>query len=300
MKVLISGSTGLIGSAFVSSWAKDGNEVVRLVRGAANTPDTIAWAPSKGILDRGAFEGVEGVVHLAGENIGSGRWTPAKKAAIRESRVRSTELLAQTMAELDRPPAVWVCASAIGYYGDRGDELLDEDSGPGEGFLPELCQAWEAACMPAVDRGIRVVNLRFGVVLSPHGGALKQMLPPFRLGLGGRIGSGKQITSWIALEDAVRAIRHSLEHPNTRGPVNATTPNPVTNAEFSKALGKALSRPAVVPVPATAIRLMVGEMADALLLSSANVIPRKLNETGFSFLYPELEAAFAAMLHSNS
>jgi uncharacterized protein (TIGR01777 family) len=236
-------------------------------------------------------------VHLAGENIAE-RWTPAKKVQIRDSRVKGTELLSKTLAGLSSPPAVLVSASAVGYYGDRGEEPLTDDSAPGRGFLAEVCQAWEAATEPARERGIRVVRLRLGVVLSAAGGALAKMLPPFRLGLGGRLGSGRQYVSWIALGDVVGSIQHAIVTGGLQGATNAVAPRAVTNQEFTKTLGKVLARPTAIPLPAFAARLMFGEMADELLLASARVQPAKLLASGYQFRHPELEAALRHLLAS--
>ncbi|MFQ5915907.1 MAG: TIGR01777 family oxidoreductase, partial [Nitrospinota bacterium] len=239
---------------------------------------------------------MDAAVHLSGENIGEGRWTAAKKAAIRDSRVKSTRLLAETLARLEQPPRVFVCASAVGYYGDRGEEVLREESPLGSGFLPDLSLEWESAAEPAVQKGIRVVHLRNGIVLSPKGGALAKMLPPFKLGLGGKLGSGRQYVSWISLDDMVGVIRHALERESLSGPVNAVAPNPVTNAEFTQTLGRVLSRPTVFQVPAFTLRLAFGEMADAALLASARVEPARLLASGYSFRHPELEGALRHIL----
>jgi hypothetical protein len=238
------------------------------------------------------------VVHLAGENIASGRWNAARKARIRDSRVEGTALLARTLAELENPPSVLVCASAIGYYGDRGDEVLTEDSIPADDFLGTVCREWEAASAPAAEAGIRVVSLRFGVILARSGGALAKMLTPFKMGAGGKVGSGQQFMSWISLDDAVRTIDHAIATSDLSGPVNAVSPNPVTNAEFTRALGGELRRPTVLPMPAFAARLAFGEMADALLLASARVQPKRLVESGFEFRHPEIAPALRAVLAS--
>ena len=251
MNVLVSGSSGLVGSALVAALNADGHRVKRLVRAAVrDAEDEVGWDPAGGVLDPAGLEGLDAVVHLAGENIASGRWTTAKKARIRDSRVKGTELLCQTLARLDRPPKTLVSTSAVGYYGDRGDEVLTEDSPPGHGFLAEVCEAWEAATEPAAAKGIRVVRLRIGVVLSPRGGALAKMLPAFKMGLGGRIGNGRQYMSWITLDDLVGVIRFALTNNELSGPVNAVSPNPVTNLEFTKTLGRVLHRPTVLPLPA--------------------------------------------------
>ena len=294
MKIGVSGSTGLVGSALVPFLTTSGHQVVRLVRSKPN-PGEVYWSPGEGRLDASDLEGLEAVVHLAGENI-TGRWTPAKKARIRESRVQGTQLLAGTLAELAQPPKVLVCASAIGYYGDRGEEVLREASPPGSNFLAEVCQAWEAASQPAAQKGIRVVSLRIGVVLSPRGGALGQMLLPFKLGVGGKIGSGRQYMSWIAIDDLVGVIHHALTTDSLQGPVNTVAPQAVTNLEFTKTLGRVLGRPTIFPLPAFAARLAFGQMADELLLASARVEPARLKASGYVFRTPDLEGALRRLL----
>ena len=297
MRILISGSHGLIGSALVPALTGRGHRVSRLVRSTPTVDqDEIAWDPSAGTIDRMRLDGIEAVVHLAGERIAGGRWTPGRKATIRDSRINGTHLLCNALARLARPPAVFVGASAIGYYGDRGDERLYEDSPPGSGFLAEVCQQWEAATSSAARAGLRVVNLRIGVVLSAAGGALKLMQRPFRLGLGGTLGNGRQYMSWIALDDVVGAIESALAADALRGPVNAVAPHPVTNRDFTKTLGRVLSRPTIVPVPAAALRLAFGEMADEALLASTRVEPAKLLRIGYRFQYPELEGALRHVL----
>ena len=298
MRVAITGSTGLVGSEVVSVLSAAGHEAVRLVRRApAPGEKAVRWNPAQGEVDVAGLEGFDAVIHLAGENVGSGRWTAARKAAIRDSRVNGTRLLCDALAGLARPPKTLVCASAIGYYGDRGEELLTEESSHGTGFLAEVSREWEAASGSAARKGIRVVILRIGVVLSSTGGALPRMLPLFRAGLGGVIGGGSQYLSWVALDDLPFIVLHALQCGDLSGPVNAVTPHPVTNREFTEALGKALSRPTPLPVPAFALRLAVGgEMADALLLSSTRVIPRRLEETGYRFRFPELGEALRHLL----
>ena len=236
------------------------------------------------------------VVHLAGENIAAGRWTPARKAEIRRSRVDGTRNLCEVLARLPHPPKVLVSASAIGLYGDRGAEILTEESAAGTGFLAEVCREWEAAAAPAARVGIRVVNLRFGMVLSPTGGALKKMLLPFKLGMGGRIGSGEQFTSWIALDDVIGAIHHVLCEESVRGAVNAVAPEPASNADFTRTLARVLRRPTLLPLPAFAARLALGEMADALLLGGARVMPARLQASGYRFRFPDLESALRHLL----
>ncbi|MBI3092392.1 MAG: TIGR01777 family protein [Candidatus Tectomicrobia bacterium] len=296
MKVAVSGSTGLIGSALVPLLARAGDEVVRLVRGQAKAPAEVAWDPGAGSVDTAGLAGVEGVVHLAGESIGEGKWTPQKKERIKASRVQGTRLLSEALARLEPRPRVLVCASAIGYYGDRGEETMTEASPAGRGFLAEVSQAWEAAAQAALQAGLRVVHLRFGFVLSAAGGAFPRMLLPFKMGVGGVIGPGKQYVSWISIDDAVRVIQHALTTHALRGPVNAVAPQPVTNAEFTKTLGRVLSRPTFFPLPAFAVRLMFGEMADALLLASTRVEPARLLATGYAFRHPDLEEALRDLL----
>ncbi|HEX9779773.1 MAG TPA: TIGR01777 family oxidoreductase [bacterium] len=296
MHVLVSGSSGLIGSALRRSLLQDGHRVTRLVRAAPRPgDDAVLWDPS-GAADPAGLSGADAVVHLAGEHIASGRWTAAKRARIRHSRVDGTRVLAETLARADARPGALICASAVGFYGDRGEEVLREDSPPGSGFLPEVCRAWEAAAAPAAKAGIRVVHLRFGMVLSPSGGALAMMLPVFRLGLGGRLGGGRQYQSWISIDDAVGVIRHAMTEPRLTGPVNAVAPGAPTNAEFTRALGRALKRPAGFPVPAFAVRLLFGGMADEVLLASARAEPAKLLGTGYRFHHPEPAGALEALL----
>ncbi len=297
MKILLTGASGLIGSALTAKLTDAEHEVTRLVRSSPNRERReIQWDPSAGRLDAAALEGFDAVVHLAGESIATGRWTAAKKERIRSSRVQGTRLLAETLARLQRPPEILVSASAIGYYGDRGDEELDEGSAPGSGFLAEVCRQWEAAAEPAGEAGIRVVHPRIGLVLSATGGVLAKMLPMFRLGLGGPIGSGRQYVSWITLDDLVGAICHVIATDSLSGPVNAVAPEPATNREFTRALGRALRRPARLPAPAFALRAMLGTMADELLLASTRVIPRRLVDSGFAFDDPDLEPAFRRLL----
>jgi len=291
LRIAISGASGLIGSALAGLMANEGHEIRRLVRRPAVDETEVSWAPESGEVEAERLEGLDAVVHLAGESIASGRWSASRKERIRASRVGATRLLCDALARLKAPPGVIVSASAIGYYGNRGDELLDETSPPGQGFLPEVVQAWEAAVSGAEEAGIRVVTLRIGVVLSRSGGALPRMLLPFNLGLGGRLGSGRQFMSWIALNDLISAIRFAIDTPTLSGPVNATAPEAVTNEVFTRTLGRVLRRPTLLPVPAFALRLAVGQMADEALLSSVRVRPRKLEESGFSFRHPHLEAA---------
>ena len=296
MHVLMTGSSGLIGAALARSLNASGHQIRRLLRTETADRDATSWDPVTGTFAKGAFDGVDAVVHLAGENIASRRWTPAQKAAIRDSRVDGTRRLCDAVAGLESPPGVLVAASALGYYGDRADELLDETASPGTGFLSAVCQEWEGAVEPALEQGVRVVHLRTGIVLSRLGGALAQMLLPFKLGVGGVLGSGEQYMSWIALDDILGVARLALTDDSISGPVNGVAPHPVTNREFTKTLGKVLGRPTVFPVPAFAARLAFGEMADALLLSSTRVDPAVLRSKGFEFEYPDLEAALRHVL----
>lgn len=295
MKVLVTGATGLVGRALVPFLTGGGHEVARLGRSAPGAGD-IRWDPDVGALDAEALEGFDGVVHLAGENIASGRWHATRKRRIKESRVGGTLLLARTLAGLDRPPRVLVSASAVGFYGDRGDEDLTEESPAGSGFLPELCREWEAATEAAAGKGIRVVHARLGVVLSRDGGALARMLTPFKLGAGGIVGNGRQYMSWITRDDTVAAIGHLLTTESAAGPVNVVAPAPVTNREFTATLGRVLRRPAVLPLPGFVARVVFGEMADALLLASARVKPARLLDSGYGFRHGSLEAGLRAVL----
>lgn len=300
MKIAIGGSTGLVGSALVPFLTTGGHEVARLTRGNHQPSDgtgVIAWNPADGSIDSASLEGCDAVVHLGGHNIAAGRWNDGMKRLLRESRVNSTELLSKTLAGLASPPKVFVCASAIGFYGgDRGDELLQEDSPPGTKFLSQLCQDWENAVAPAREAGIRVVNLRIGVVLSPQGGALKKMLLPFQLGGGGIVGSGKQWWSWVSIEDLPQIILHCLTTESLSGPVNAVAPGTVDNREFTKTLGRVLKRPTIVPMPAFAVRLGFGEMGEELLLGSTRVEPTQLTASGYEFAFPNLEGALRSVL----
>ena len=294
MNILVTGASGFIGSALVPRLTRSGHHVVPLRRGDPRTPNS-STSLSCPTWDIKTNDLIDAVIHLAGENIAQ-RWTPSAKARIRDSRVEGTESISRRLANLDPRPRVLLCASGIGFYGDRGDEILTEESAPGEGFLSDICKQWETACAPATRAGIRVVNLRFGVVLDPSGGALRKMLPPFRAGLGGRVGAGKQYWSWITRDDAVRAIDHALNDDSVCGPVNVVSPTPVQNAEFTKTLARVLHRPAIFPAPAFALRILVGEMADAALLASARVIPRRLQQSRFQFTDPDLEPALRKIL----
>ncbi len=295
MDVAVTGSSGLIGTALCDALSAAGHRPVRLVRRPASGADEIAWQPDAGEIDAAALDGIDAVVHLAGAGIGDRRWNAAYKQVLLESRTKSTTLLAETLAGLSRPPAAFLSGSAIGYYGPS-DAVVDESSPAGDTFLAGICVAWEAATRAAVDAGIRTALLRTGVVQTPKGGALKKTLPLFRLGLGGRFGSGSQYQSWITLDDEVAAIMHLLD-ADVAGPVNLTAPNPVTNAEFTSALGSVLGRPTVFPVPAFGPRLLLGrEMADALLFESQQVAPTVLTESGYTFLHPTIEQGLAAVL----
>ncbi|MCF7849677.1 MAG: TIGR01777 family oxidoreductase [Kiritimatiellales bacterium] len=281
MKVLVSGSSGLIGSALSASLRDDGHEVVALPRTYEEPID---------------FSGVDAVVHLAGESIAGGRWTAARKQRIEESRIVGTRQLAEQLAGSADKPEVFICASAIGFYGDSGDELLDEESGAGEGFLSNVCKKWEAAARPTDEAGIRTLSIRTGVVLSTEGGALKKMLMPFRMGGGGILGNGRQYMSWISLGDMVRSIRFLIDTDSIGGAVNLVSPNPVTNREFTKTLGQVLHRPTILPLPAFAARILFGEMADELLLGGCRVIPQKLLDAGYQFRNPDLQTVLVELL----
>ena len=297
MRILITGSSGLIGSALVAHLTDQGHQIVRLARRAvAPGEDVAVWDPAAGKLELSALEQTDAVVHLAGENIGASRWTSERKRRIRESRVRSTRLLSESLAQLAVPPSVLVSASAVGFYGSRGDEVLTEESPAGSGFLSDVCKEWEAAAEPARQKGIRVVNLRTGMVLSSKGGALQAMLPPFKAGVGGKLGDGRQFVSWIAIDDLIRAISHIIATESLSGPVNAVSPNPVRNIKMTKALGRVLRRPTILSVPAFALRLALGEMADGLLLSSQRVEPRRLLDTGFTFQFSDFETSLRHLL----
>lgn len=296
MRIAITGSSGLIGSHLVPFLTTAGHEVVRLVRGPARDADAVCWDPRSGALDTQALGDVEAIIHLAGAGIADRRWTEAYKREIRDSRVEATAALARTLASLPRPPSALICASAIGIYGSRGDEILTEASPPGTGFLAEVGVAWERAADAARQAGIRVVHLRIGIVLSPRGGALAKMLPPFLAGLGGRLGSGTQYMSWVSIDDVVGACYHALRTPTLSGPVNVTAPHPVTNADFTATLARVLRRPAMLPVPAVGLRLLFGEMGEALLLQGQRVLPRALLDSGYAFRYPDLEPALRHLL----
>jgi len=291
MRILITGGSGFIGRALCEHLGGQNHDLVTLGRGLDSD---FQWTPATGLLDSKAHQNIEAVVHLAGENVGKSRWTAAKKKRILDSREKGTRLLCEAMANAEVPPKVLLSASAVGFYGSQGDVVMDETSPAGSDFLATVCQRWEAACQPAIDAGIRVVQLRFGVVLSPEGGALKEMRLPFSLGLGGRIGSGAQWMSWIALPDVIRVIEHALNDKNFSGPMNVAA-GAVSNADFTQALGQALRRPTWFPLPEFLARLVFGEKADAMLLASTRAEPKKLRASGFEFQHADLPKALAAM-----
>jgi uncharacterized protein (TIGR01777 family) len=291
MKILVSGSHGLVGKALIRSLTSDGHEIARLVRNKPSGTREVEWHPNQGKLDAASLEGFDAVVHLAGESIASSRWSDEKKRAIRDSRVKGTALLSDALARLSRPPSMFLSASAIGYYGNRGDELLTENSAAGDDFLSNVCVEWENATKPAIEKGIRTVHARFGIILDKNEGALGKMLTPFRMGVGGRIGNGKQWMSWIAIDDVVNGLKFLISDQTTSGPVNFVAPNPVTNAKFTKTLGRVLSKPTLFPMPEFGVRLAFGEMGDALLLSSQKVKPGVLEQIGFNFKWPMLDEA---------
>jgi len=297
MRVVVSGASGLVGAALCPALQAAGHEVVALVR--SDLPG-VRWDPEADTIDAAGLEGCDAVIHLAGENIAGGRWNHSRKARIRDSRIHGTRLIAETLAGLETPPRALITASAIGYYGHRYGEVLPEYADPGTGFLPDVCGAWESAAEPAREAGIRVATVRLGVVLSQNGGALAKMLTPFRLGVGGRIGKGDQYMSWIALDDVVGVFQHVLAHDALKGPVNGVAPHPVTNLEFTKTLGRVLSRPTILPLPAIVAKLALGEMAQDLLLASTRVEPERLKQTGYRFRFPELEGALRYLLNKPS
>jgi uncharacterized protein (TIGR01777 family) len=297
----MSGAHGFVGKALSASLTRDGHEVVRLVRRerVLGQPE-VEWHPNQGRIDAKHIEGFDCFVHLAGESIASGRWTDEKKRKIRESRVRGTSLLSETIAGLTHPPKIFVSASAIGYYGDRANEVLNERSAPGKGFLSDVCVEWEDATTPAASSGTRCVKTRFGIILDADGGALEKMMTPFKLGVGGRIGDGTQWMSWIALDDVVAGLRFVIDNSAMTGPVNFVAPEPVTNAEFTETMGKVLSKPTILPMPAFVARLALGEMADALLLASTRVEPKQLLDNGFRFQHQNLQSALNHILKNTT
>lgn len=293
-RVLVSGASGPIGTALLPSFSARGYDVVRLVRGPANNGTQVSWDPAKPVSPE-AISGFDAVIHLAGESI-VGRWSAEKKEKIRASRVEGTRHLAEALAQAKNKPQVFLCSSAIGYYGNRGDEILRENSPPGAGFLPDVCRDWEAVTQPAIRAGIRTVQIRTGIVLSPKGGALGAMLTPFKLGVGGRVGNGRQWMSWIDVEDMIGAIHHILKADLLQGPVNMVAPKPVTNAEFTKTLASVLSRPAIFPVPQFVVKTVFGEMGETVLLGSQRVEPAKLVGTGYPFRFRELRESLKNVL----
>lgn len=297
MKILVTGSSGLIGSELIHFLTTGGHEVKKLVRKVHHKESAeISWDPQHQLIDKEGLEGLDVVIHLAGENIGNGRWTEEKKKQILNSRVEGTKLLANALASLKNPPKVFICASAVGFYGDRGEEVLDEKSAKGSGFLSDVCEQWERATQPAAEKGIRVVNLRFGMVLSPKGGGLKQMLSAFQWGLGGRIGSGEQYVSWISIDDVLGIIAFVLHRESLSGPINAVSQHPVKNRDFTRILGHVLHRPTFMAIPAFLARRLFGQMADEVLLSSVRAEPRVLMKEGFHFSTPTLERALRHLL----
>lgn len=298
LKIAIGGSTGLVGTELVSFLTARGHQVARLMRRVSNqfSEPQVQWDPAQGTIDSAGLEGSDVVVHLGGDNIAHGRWNAGKKRLIRDSRVISTGLLASTIAGLTKPPRVFICASAIGFYGDRGDEVLTEDSAPGPRFLSDVCREWEQATEPARAAGIRVVNLRIGVILTAKGAALKKMLLPFKLGLGGIVGSGQQWWSWVAIDDVLGAIDFAIHHEDLRGPINCVAPECVTNRDFTKTLGRVIRRPTLFPMPAFVVKLLFGEMGEELLLGSNRVVPSRLQAAGYPFACAQLEGALRHLL----
>ncbi|MFD5100748.1 TIGR01777 family oxidoreductase [Streptomyces albidochromogenes] len=295
MRIAVTGSTGLIGTALVRSLRADGHEVRRLVRRAATGREEVTWDPGRQYVDADGLAGCEAVVHLAGAGVGDHRWTASYKREIRESRVLGTAAIAEAVAGLDTPPKVLVCGSAIGFYGDTGDRAVDEDAPPGDGFLPSVCVDWEEAAAPAREAGVRTVFARTGLVVAREGGAWGRLFPLFKAGLGGRLGSGRQYQSYIAMHDQIAALRHLIDTESLSGPVNLTAPRPVTNREITRAMGRVLKRPTLFTVPAPALRLALGEFSSDVLVSQ-RVLPRQLEESGFSFAFPEIEDTLRAAL----
>jgi uncharacterized protein (TIGR01777 family) len=296
MRIIIAGASGMIGQALTCGLREAGHEVFRLVRRAAAEPNEVSWNPAAGEIDAARLETMDAVINLSGENIGAGRWTATRRERILRSRIDATRTLVSAMAKRSRQPAVFLSASAVGYYGDRGDEVLTERASIGHGFLPEVCLAWETHAEGAARAGIRTVLLRFGVVLSAEGGALAKMLPLFRVGLGGPLGRGNQWMSWIALPDVVGIVDHALTDSSLRGPVNVVAQHPVLNREFAATLGRVLRRPAFIPAPAVALNIVFGQMARETILISQRAVPERLEKAGYLFAYPDLESALRAIL----
>ncbi len=295
MKILLTGASGLIGSALTASLSANGHDVKRLLR-SRHAGGEACWNPEEGTIDLSDCKKIDVVIHLAGDSIAEGRWSKTKKARILNSRVKGTQLLATALAKLEERPHTLISGSAIGFYGDRGADIVDEGSLPGKGFLAAVCQQWENATSPAAEAGIRVANVRLGMVLSSSGGALKKMLLPFTLGLGGVVGDGRQYMSWVGMGDVVEMVQHIINTPSIRGPINLVSPNPVSNRQFVRTLGQVLHRPSILPMPAFIARIMLGEMADELLLASTRVMPRILMNTGYKFINPDLREALESVL----
>ena len=296
MKIIVSGASGLVGSHLVNYLMEKNHQVLRLVRSGESGSEKIKWNPSNNFIENlDSLEGIDVAVHLSGENV-VGLWTDEKKKRIRNSRINTTKFLVETFSELEKPPKCFICASAVGYYGNRGDEELTEDSSPDSGFLPDICIDWEKEANKAAEVGVRVVNLRIGVVLSKNGGALKMMLTPYKFGLGGVVGSGKQYWSWVSIEDISRIIEFVADNENINGPINTVSPDAITNKEFSDTLAYVLKRPAFLPVPSFLIKLLFGEFGEHALLASTRVLPKKLLDYGFEFKHKELEATLREIL----